>query len=259
MYKIDINCDMGESFGHYRLGRDEEILNYVSSANIACGFHAGDPSIMKKTVRLALSKGVGIGAHPGFQDLIGFGRREMRVSPEEAYDLVIYQIGALYAFTKAEGGKLQHVKPHGALFSMAAKDVALSEAISEAVYDVDPELILFGLSGGELVKAANRIGLRAASEVFSDRTYQADGTLTSRTEANALIKDSAKAIHQVVRMVKEQRVTSVQGEEITIKADTVCIHGDGENALEFVKQISETLKREDIEIQKIDCFINELI
>ncbi|OCA89456.1 LamB/YcsF family protein [Pradoshia sp. D12] len=259
MYKIDINCDMGESFGQYRLGRDEEILNYVSSANIACGFHAGDPSTMKKTVRLALSKGVGIGAHPGFQDLIGFGRREMRVSPEEAYDLVIYQIGALYAFTKAEGGKLQHVKPHGALFNMAAKDVALSEAISEAVYDVDPELILFGLSGGELVKAAKRIGLRAASEVFSDRTYQADGTLTSRTEANALIKDPTKAIHQVVRMVKEQRVTSVQDEVITIKADTVCIHGDGENALEFAKQISETLKREDIEIQKIDRFINELI
>jgi UPF0271 protein len=259
MYKIDINCDMGESFGQYRLGRDEEILNYVSSANIACGFHAGDPSTMKKTVRLALSKGVGIGAHPGFQDLIGFGRREMRVSPEEAYDLVIYQIGALYAFTKAEGGKLQHVKPHGALFNMAAKDVSLSEAISEAVYDVDPELILFGLSGGELVKAAKRIGLRTASEVFSDRTYQADGTLTSRAEANALIIDSTKAIHQVVRMVKEQRVTSVQGEEITIKADTVCIHGDGENALEFAKQISETLKREDIEIQKIDCFINELI
>ncbi len=259
MYKIDINCDMGESFGTYRLGRDEEILDYITSANIACGFHAGDPSTMKKTVRLALEKGVGIGAHPGFQDLIGFGRREMQVSPEEAYDLVIYQIGALYAFTKAEGGKLQHVKPHGALFNMAAKDAVLSEAISEAVYDVDPELILFGLSGGELVKAAKRIGLRAASEVFSDRTYQFDGTLTSRREANALIKDPAEAINQVVRMVKEQRVTSVQGDEIRIKADTVCIHGDGEHALQFAKQISETLKRENIEIKKMDCFVDELI
>jgi UPF0271 protein len=258
MYKIDINCDMGESFGQYRLGRDEDILNYVTSANIACGFHAGDPSTMKRTVRLALAKGVGIGAHPGFQDLVGFGRREMRVSPEEAYDLVIYQIGALYAFTKAEGGKLQHVKPHGALFNMAAKDTVLAEAISEAVYDVDPELILFGLSGGELVKAAERIGLRAASEVFSDRTYQVDGSLTSRREANALIKDPVEAIHQIIRMVKEQKVTSVQGDQIMIKADTVCIHGDGEKALEFAQQISETLEREDIKIQKMDRFINEL-
>lgn len=259
MYKIDINCDMGESFGQYQLGRDEEILNYITSANIACGFHAGDPSTMKRTVRLALEKGVGIGAHPGFQDLIGFGRREIKVSPEEAYDLVVYQIGALYAFTNAEGGKLQHVKPHGALFNMAAKDAVLSQAISEAVYDVDPELIVFGLSGGELVKAAKRIGLRAASEVFSDRTYRVDGTLTSRQEANALIKDPVDAIHQVVRMVKEQKVTSVQGEQVTIKADTVCIHGDGQKALEFAKQISETLIREDIKIQKIDCFKKELV
>ena len=257
MFKIDINCDMGESFGNYQLGRDEEILDYVTSANIACGFHAGDPATMKKTVRLALEKGVGIGAHPGFQDLIGFGRREIKVTPEEAYDLVIYQIGALYGFTKAEGGKLQHVKPHGALFNMAAKDAALSNAIAEAVYDVDPELILFGLSGSELVKAGQRIGLRAASEVFSDRTYQEDGTLTSRREANALIKDSVEAINQVVKMVKEQQVTSVQGSTVSIAADTVCIHGDGEKALEFAEQISATLKKENIEIQRIERFIND--
>ena len=257
MYKIDINCDMGESFGRYRLGRDEEILDYVTSANIACGFHAGDPATMKKTVRLALKKGVGIGAHPGFQDLIGFGRREIKVTPEEAYDLVIYQIGALHAFTKAEGGKLQHVKPHGAFFNMAAKDAALSEAISEAVYDVNPELILFGLSGSELVKAARRIGLRAASEVFSDRTYQEDGTLTSRREANALIKNPNEAINQVVRMVKEQQVTSVTGTTVAIAADTVCIHSDGEKALEFAEQISFTLKKENIDIQRIERFIDD--
>ena len=257
MYKIDINCDMGESFGPYCLGRDEEILNYITSANIACGFHAGDPATMKRTVRLALKKGVGIGAHPGFQDLIGFGRREIKVTPEEAYDLVIYQIGALYAFAKAEGGKLQHIKPHGALFNMAAKDAGLAEAISEAVYDVDPELILFGLSGSELVKAAKRIGLRAASEVFSDRTYQEDGTLTSRREANAYIKNSDEAIKQVVQMVKNQQVTSIQGKVVSIKADTVCIHGDGERALEFAEQISTILNKENIKVQRIEHFIGD--
>lgn len=180
MYTVDINCDMGESFGSYKLGRDEEILDYVTSANIACGFHAGDPSTMKRTVQMALEKNVGIGAHPGVQDLVGFGRREINLSPEEAYDIVVYQIGALYAFVKSEGGKIQHVKPHGALFNMAAKDAQLAEAIAEAVYKVDPEMILFGLAGSELVKAGKKIGLRTANEVFSDRTYQQDGSLTSR-------------------------------------------------------------------------------
>lgn len=160
MHIVDLNCDMGESFGAYKMGRDEEILDYVTSANIACGFHAGDPSTMRKTVRLALEKNVGIGAHPGFQDLVGFGRRNIDITPQEAYDIVVYQIGALYAFVKSEGGKLQHVKPHGALYNIAAKNAAIAQAIAEAVYKVDPELILLGLAGGELVKAGKKSALK---------------------------------------------------------------------------------------------------
>lgn len=255
MYTVDINCDMGESFGSYKLGRDEEILDYVTSANIACGFHAGDPSTMKRTVRMALEKNVGIGVHPGVQDLVGFGRREINLSPEEAYDIVVYQIGALYAFVKSEGGKIQHVKPHGALFNMAAKDPQLAEAIAEAVYKVDPELILFGLAGGELVKAGKKIGLRTANEVFSDRTYQQDGSLTSRREENALITDHEVAVQQVIRMVKEGKVRSLQGVDVDIQADTICIHGDGVNALDFAKFITKALKEADIKVAKISDFL----
>ncbi|WP_174732434.1 LamB/YcsF family protein [Mesobacillus harenae] len=252
---VDLNCDMGESFGAYLMGRDEEILEFVTSANIACGFHAGDPATMRKTVKLALEKNVGLGVHPGLDDLVGFGRRDIAVSPQEAYDLVVYQIGALSAFVKAEGGKLQHVKPHGALFNMAAKNAPLSEAIAEAVYKVDPELVLFGLAGGELVKAGKRIGLRSASEVFSDRTYQEDGSLTSRREANALIKDPKTAVSQVIRMVKEEKVTSLQGSDVSIKADTICIHGDGESALDFARYIRSSLQDAGIKVAKIGDFL----
>lgn len=255
MYTVDLNCDMGESFGAYQLGRDEEILDYITSANIACGFHAGDPSTMRRTVRMALEKNVGIGVHPGLQDLTGFGRRNMDISPQEAYDLVVYQIGALYGFVKSEGGKLQHVKPHGALYNMATKNPALSEAIAEAVYKVDPELVLFGLAGGELVKAGKKIGLRTASEVFSDRTYQEDGSLTSRREKNALIKDHEAAVNQVVRMVKESKVKSEQGIDITLQADTICIHGDGPSALDFAKYISRALRESGIMVAKIGDFL----
>lgn len=255
MHKVDLNCDMGESFGAYKMGNDEEILDYVTSANIACGFHAGDPATMRKTVKLALEKNVGIGAHPGLQDLTGFGRRNMAISPQEAYDLTVYQIGALAAFVKAEGGKLQHVKAHGALYNMAAKNAALSEAIAEAVYKVDPELVLFGLSGSELVTAGEKIGLRSANEVFSDRTYQADRTLTPRTEANALITDSDTAINQVIRMVKENKVTTVDGLDTEIKAETICIHGDGATALDFAVNISQSLRNADIEVVKVQSFI----
>ena len=246
---------MGESFGSYKLGHDEKILDYITSANIACGFHAGDPTTMRKTVRLALEKNVGIGAHPGLQDLVGFGRRAMQISPQEAYDIVVYQIGALYAFVRSEGGRLQHVKPHGALFNMAAKDPALAEAIAEAIYKVDPELILFGLSGGELIKAAKKIGLRAANEVFSDRTYQLDGTLTARTDKNALITCQETAARQAVRMVKEGKVKTVQGVDIPVKADTICIDGDGEKALDFARYIKETLSKEGIALTKVSEFI----
>ena len=251
---IDINCDMGESFGAYRIGKDEEILDYITSANIACGFHAGDPATMRKTVQLALQKDVGIGAHPGFQDLIGFGRREMNVTPMEAYELVIYQIGALNAFVQAEGGKMQHVKPHGALFNMAAKNARLAEAVAEAVYKVNPELILFGLSGSELINAGKNIGLRTADEVFSDRTYQCDGTLTPREKENALIKDPLTAINQIISIIKEGKVKSVHGTDVSLKANTVCIHGDSESALAFAESLNKSLSSHGIKITKIRDF-----
>ena len=255
MHIVDINCDMGESFGSYKMGRDEEILDYITSANIACGFHAGDPATMRKTVKMALKKNVGLGVHPGLQDLHGFGRRDINITPQEAYDLVVYQIGALNAFVTSEGGKLQHVKPHGALFNMASKSAPLSEAIAEAVYNVDPELILFGLSGSELVKAGRKIGLRSANEVFSDRTYQEDGSLTSRRENNALITDHSAAVNQVIRMVKEGKVHSVQGTDVSIEANTICIHGDGESALEFAQYIPKALNEAGIQVAKISEFL----
>ncbi len=251
MYRVDINCDLGESFGAYRLGVDEEILSFVTSANIACGFHAGDPTVMRKTVQLALKNGVAIGAHPGFQDLPGFGRREMNLTQQEAYDLVVYQIGALQGFVQSEGGKMQHVKPHGALYNMAAKSTDLSEAIAEAVYKVNPQLILFGLAGSELVKAGHRLGLHTAQEVFADRTYQSDGSLTSRRQPNALITDDNQAVAQVIRMIQEGKVRSVQGVDVPIQADTVCIHGDGAHALVFARLIRQQLQASNITLRAV--------
>ncbi|MFB5190596.1 LamB/YcsF family protein [Alicyclobacillus fastidiosus] len=249
MYHIDLNCDMGESFGAYRLGEDERILDYVTSVNIACGYHAGDPANMRITVQQAVAKGVAIGAHPGLPDLIGFGRRNMAVTAQEAYDMVVYQIGALHAFCLAEGTSLRHVKPHGALYNMAARDEALATAIAKAVYDVNPQLVLFALSGSWLVKAGISVGLRTASEVFADRTYQADGSLTPRTQPNAMISDDRAAVDQVVRMVKEGVVVSQQGDVVNIQADTVCIHGDGPHALQFAATIRRVLADNEISVQ----------
>ena len=248
---IDLNSDLGESFGNYTLGMDERILELISSANIACGFHAGDPDVMHRTVQLALKNNVALGAHPGFPDLVGFGRRTMGVSPQEVYTMMVYQIGALNGFIKAEGGKMQHVKPHGALYNMAAKDKKLAEAIAESLYKIDPELILFGLAGSEMIHAAKRIGIRAIEEVFADRTYQKDGTLTPRSQANSMITDDEKAIAQVLKMVQEKRVTSVDGGEIPLQADTICVHGDGEHALNFAKKIKEKLEEANILVKSI--------
>ncbi|WP_018665355.1 LamB/YcsF family protein [Heyndrickxia acidiproducens] len=255
MTSIDLNCDMGESFGAYTIGKDADILDYITSANIACGFHAGDPAVMRKTVRMALEKNIAVGAHPGLPDLAGFGRRNMQISAQEAYEMVVYQIGALAAFAKAEGGHIQHVKPHGALYNMAAKDKQLSEAIAEAVYRIDPEMILFGLAGSELVKAGKKAGLRTASEVFSDRTYQQDGSLTSRREAGAFIDNRETAVNQVIRMIKAGKVLSVQGQDVAIQADTICIHGDGKHALEFAALIHTALENEGITIENAGCFL----
>lgn len=248
-FTVDLNCDMGESFGAYQVGNDEAIFPYITSANIACGFHAGDAAVMKKTVRLALKYNVAIGAHPGLPDLQGFGRREMAISAEEAYDMVIYQIGALTAFVQSEGGLLRHVKPHGALYNMAALNPTLAEAIAEAVYKVNPMLVLYGLSGSELTKAGSRIGLRVAHEVFADRTYQDNGNLTSRRSANALIGDEGQAVTQSLRMVKEGLVTATNGIDVAIKADTICLHGDGVHAATFAAKIHTLFKEENIGLQ----------
>ncbi|AKD05107.1 5-oxoprolinase subunit PxpA [Pontibacter korlensis] len=243
---VDLNCDMGESFGAWHMGNDSELLQHVSSANIACGYHAGDPATMKKTLRLALERGVAVGAHPGLPDLTGFGRREMAVSAEEVYDMVVYQVGALAGFAKAEGAVLHHVKPHGALYNMAATNQQLAAAIAEAVSKVGSELILYGLAGSELIRAGEKYGLRTASEVFADRTYQQDGTLTARLQPDALISDHEVAVQQVLRMVKEGKVVSLQGAEVAIKAETICIHGDGPQALPFAQLIRERLTAEGI-------------
>ncbi|WP_067934458.1 LamB/YcsF family protein [Alicyclobacillus kakegawensis] len=248
---LDLNCDLGESFGVYRLGQDDEMLDVVTSCNIACGFHAGDAGTMRRTVERALSKGVAIGAHPGLQDLVGFGRRNMDISPREAYDIVVYQIGALDAFVRAAGGRMQHVKPHGALYNMAAVRAPLAAAVAEAVYKVNPELILFGLSGSELVQAGERIGLRTASEVFADRTYQSDGSLTPRRQPDALISDTDRAVQQVIRMVKEGKVLSRQGVDVAIAADTVCIHGDGPQALELARRMRAALAQEGVRVAAV--------
>ena len=249
MATIDINCDMGEAFGNYEMPNDEVLLDYISSANIACGFHAGDSKVMEDTVNMAIKKGVAIGAHPGLPDLQGFGRREMKISPKEAYQITLYQIGALYAFVKVAHGKLNHVKPHGALYNMAAKDENLAKAIVSAIHDFDPSLILFALAGSEMIAAAQKIGLATASEVFADRTYQDDGSLTPRSQSNALITDEKESLRQVLKMVNHQQVETVTKKIISLKSDTLCIHGDGIHAVEFAKKIKETLINEGINIK----------
>jgi len=249
MQTIDLNCDMGEAFGNYPMPNDDILMDYISSANIACGFHAGDPEVMQHTVNMAVKKGVAIGAHPGLPDLQGFGRRDMKISANEAYQMTIYQVGALFGFVKAAGGKLHHVKAHGALYNMAAKDPALAKAIVEAVHDFDPTLILYALAGSEMVQAAKKTGIAVASEVFADRTYQDDGSLTPRTQSNALITDEQHSIEQVLLMVKRQQVVSVNNKTINLKAETLCLHGDGAHAMEFAKMINEKLKSEGIAIK----------
>jgi 5-oxoprolinase (ATP-hydrolysing) subunit A len=242
---------MGESFGNYALGNDEQILEFVTSANIACGYHAGDPSVMRATVLLALAKGVAIGAHPGYRDLQGFGRRFMSITPGEVRDMVVYQVGALNAFVRAEGGSMRHVKAHGALYNAATVDADLADAIARAVHSVDPELILFGLSGSKLIAAGEAVGLPTASEAFADRTYQEDGTLTPRTRPGALIDEHEQAVRQTIRLAKEGRVRSQRGADVEVGADTICIHGDGPHALQFARLIREGLEAAGIGVMPV--------
>lgn len=249
LLSVDLNCDLGESFGAYKMGNDEEVLKFISSANIACGFHAGDPSVMKKTVKLARKLGVAIGAHPGLPDLSGFGRREMNIKPEDIYNLMVYQIGALQAVATTEKTNVVHVKPHGALYNMAAKDRAIADAIAAAIHDVNSNLVLFGLAGSELVKAGLEFGLKVSQEVFADRTYEPDGTLTHRSKPNAMIHNEQIAIEQVLQMVLQKKVTTTSGKIIAIQADTICVHGDGDQALQFVKVLKEKLQENSVQIR----------
>lgn len=255
MFRVDLNSDLGESYGRYTIGMDERIIPLVTSANVACGYHASDPVVMQRTVREAKKAGIGVGAHPGFPDLMGFGRREMAVSPAEAKAYTLYQMGALAAFCQAEGVKLQHVKPHGAMYNMAARDYELARAICEAVAEFDRNLIVLALSGGEMVRAAGELGLRTAFEVFADRAYEEDGSLVNRRKPGAMITDEEEAIRRVIRMVKEQKVETITGKDIAIRADSVCVHGDGEKALAFVEKIRRALQEEGVLIQPLDSFI----
>lgn len=248
MYKIDLNSDLGESFGAYRIGYDEGIIKNVTSANIACGFHAGDPMVMDRTVQLAVASAVAIGAHPGYPDLQGFGRRKMNLSPLEVKNYVKYQIGALSAFARSYGVSLQHVAPHGALGNLCQYDREVSAAICEAVKETDPGIIVFYCAGAVLGEEAESMGLTAKSEIFVDRAYMDDLSLVPRKMKGAMITDEDFAIKRCVRMVKERRVTSLNGKELEIKGDTLCVHGDGLKALAFVERIQQVFEKEGIEI-----------
>ena len=248
MYNIDLNSDLGESLGAYRIGRDEEVIPLISSANVACGFHAGDPSIMAKTVRLCKEHNVAVGAHPGFQDIVGFGRRNMNVAPKDIKNMIIYQVGALDAFCKAEGVKMHHVKPHGALYNMAAKDAAIAQAICEGVYEYNGSLILMGLANSEMIVQAKRIGLPYVAEVFADRAYEDDGTLVARSKPGAMIEDEEEAVNRVIGMIKDHTVKSINGKTIEICPDSVCVHGDSEKALAFIQAMRSAFEKEDISI-----------
>lgn len=251
MVKIDLNCDLGESFGRYKLGLDEEVLPYITSANIACGFHAGDPQVMSQTVNLAIQNHVAIGAHPGLRDLEGFGRRRMQITPAAAKADVQYQVGALQAFSP--DGHLHHVKPHGALYNMAAGNYELAKAICEGIYAVDPTIILIGLANSELIRAAQTVGLTYASEVFADRAYEADGSLVSRSQPNSVITDEDVAVQRVIDMVTQHTITAIDGSSLEIIPDTVCVHGDGIKAVAFVQKIHAALNQAGIEVAAMNA------
>lgn len=249
MKSIDINSDLGESFGRYRIGCDEDVLALISSANIACGFHASDPVTMDHTVQTAASMGVHIGAHPGFPDLAGFGRRKMYCSPEEIKCMVAYQIGALQAFCSAHFAILYHIKPHGALYNMAVKDMEIATAIVSGILSADPDLTLLAPYGSCLQKAADKAGISFASEVFADRGYMDDGSLVPRGQEGAMITDPALAADRVLRMIEEGKVRTVAGKDISIKADSVCIHGDSPAAVSFARTIRRALEQEGVSIK----------
>ena len=246
--RIDLNSDLGESFGPWPMGQDATLMESITSANIACGFHAGDPGGMRQTIALAKLKGVAVGAHPGFPDLVGFGRREMKATPAEVEDFVLYQVAALAGMARAHGVELQHVKAHGALYNMACKDRALADAIARAVAAFDRALILFGLPDSELLRAGEAAGLRVAAEVFADRAYERDGSLVSRHKPGSVIHDEKTVVDRAVRMVKEKQVVAVDGSVIALKADTICLHGDTPGAAGLARVIRRGLESAGVRI-----------
>jgi UPF0271 protein len=246
MEYIDLNCDMGEG-----LPTDLQLMPFISSANIACGFHAGDGKTMKQTVELCLQQGVAIGAHPGFDDREHFGRMELSLSPQAVYDLITTQIVALQQICSFFHTRVHHVKPHGALYNMAARDISLAKSMAKAIKETDAGLIVYGLSGSYLISESLSMQLKTANEVFADRTYQDDGKLTSRKQPNALIEEENLSALQVLQMIKQQKVTSVSGKQLPVTADTVCIHGDGTHAVTFARRIRQTLMQNGIGIKTI--------
>jgi UPF0271 protein len=256
--KIDLNCDMGESFGAYTIGLDEEVLEYITSANIACGWHAGDPLVMNKTVRMAAEKGVGVGAHPGYPDLMGFGRRNLDCTPEEIRNYMVYQIGALQAFCRVHGVSLQHVKPHGNLYLTAVEKEDVARAVAEAIVSVDSELLFVALAGakGELMRRIGKeLGLRVVYEAFPDRAYTPEGTLVSRRQPGAVIKDPEVVSERALMMAKEGRVKAVDGSIIPLEVQTLCVHGDTPGAVALVRTIRERLESEGVEV----CPMNQVV
>ena len=244
--KIDFNCDMGESYGMHKMGFDEEVIKYITSANIACGFHAGDPMWMRHTVNMAEKHGVAIGAHPSYPDLNGFGRRDMSLTPEEAKNDVIYQLGALNDFTKTK--KLQHIKPHGAMYNKAVNDEPLARAICEAVLEVDPDLIIVALAGSSWIKIAKDMGLRVAQEIFADRALNIDGTLVPRSQPGSVLHNIEEVLEHSIKMVTEGKATAITGEEFEVQADSICLHGDTPGAVDMAKALKKGLEDAGVEI-----------
>lgn len=246
---VDLNCDFGEGYGSYSFGQDAELLPYITSVNIACGFHAGDPHTMHAAVKQALSAGAAIGAHPGLPDRLGFGRREMQVTAAEVYDFVLYQVGALQAFVRSLGGTMAHLKPHGALYHMANRERAVSEAIVKAALAVDDRLIMYGQSGSLLLDTAKEYGLPSASEVFADRAYEPDGSLAPRSKQGAVLHNADQAVAQAVAMAAQGIAFTPEGAPVNVQADTICLHGDGPHAPLFASRIREALIKEGITLQ----------
>ena len=249
--RIDLNCDLGESFGAYSIGDDERVMAHVTSANLACGAHAGDPGIMRATVKLALAAGVSIGAHPGFADIAGFGRREMTVAPQEVEDLVLFQIGALAGIARAQGARLRHVKPHGALYNMAARDRTLADAVARAVASFDDTLVLFGLSGSSLLDAGRNAGLTVAAEVFADRAYEPDGALVAREQPGAVVHDPEAVVRHAIQMVRDGTVTAVDGAAIPLAVDTICVHGDTPGAADLAMKLRAGLQAAGVDVKPV--------